>query len=278
MASSRLIFHVPSHPAHPTGDNLRMFHHDRPARGGVDEYRPHWRRPVITRYDVLGLKTDATPEQIKKAYRALAARTHPDVGGAVMAPLFMSVQDAYETLSDAGRRAAYDREIEAGRTPPPREPAAGNAPTPRKEPPPPDEPPRPKQGPGPVPSTTTRDRRLRVAKISSVVAVITAMAGLWLFQTYQLWLQEQPKTYGLRMYAAQGVPAIVYACLWAFGTLVAAVAEDIGTALRTPVVCAAIAWVLFFITATGNPGMWLPAMLTGLALTAAVALTIRLRE
>lgn len=54
----------------------------------------------MNRYDVLGLKVDASQEEIKKAYRKLAAKTHPDVAGAVMAPLFMSVQDAYETLSD----------------------------------------------------------------------------------------------------------------------------------------------------------------------------------
>lgn len=62
-------------------------------------------------YDRLGVKSDASPDEIKKAYRRLVALTHPDRAGDVMTPLFMTVQDAFETLSDPVKRAAYDREL-----------------------------------------------------------------------------------------------------------------------------------------------------------------------
>jgi uncharacterized membrane protein YhaH (DUF805 family) len=83
----------------------------------------------LNRYDILGVASDATPEQIRKAYRTLASKTHPDIGGPAMTPLFRSVQDAYETLSNPLRRAAYDRELSGPRTPSaPREPAARDEP------------------------------------------------------------------------------------------------------------------------------------------------------
>jgi DnaJ-class molecular chaperone len=75
---------------------------------------------LMNRYEVLGLKTDATLDEIKKAYKKLVARTHPDVAGEVMKPLFLSVQDAYETLVDPSKRAAYDLEIGQTRQSPPR--------------------------------------------------------------------------------------------------------------------------------------------------------------
>lgn len=59
-------------------------------------------------YGVLGVARDATPEQIKTAYRAKAKQLHPDHGGGTAA--FAALSAAYEVLSDAGRRAAYDRD------------------------------------------------------------------------------------------------------------------------------------------------------------------------
>ncbi|MCC3292858.1 J domain-containing protein [Arthrobacter sp. zg-Y1110] len=72
-------------------------------------------------YEVLGVRPDATHDEIKKAYRALARRTHPDVGGDAMKPLFLSVTSAWESLSDPDKRAAYDRANGLGHpaTPPP---------------------------------------------------------------------------------------------------------------------------------------------------------------
>jgi molecular chaperone DnaJ len=58
-------------------------------------------------YETLGLRPDAAPEDIKRAYRAKAREHHPDAGGD--AERFKEVTHAYEVLSDAARRARYDR-------------------------------------------------------------------------------------------------------------------------------------------------------------------------
>ena len=57
-------------------------------------------------YEVLGVKSNATPETIKKKYRALCFRTHPDVGGDPEE--FKKISYAYSLLSDAKRRQQYD--------------------------------------------------------------------------------------------------------------------------------------------------------------------------
>ena len=58
-------------------------------------------------YDILEVSPDATAAEIRRAYRALAVRYHPDknpTGG----EMFRRIAEAYETLSDDDRRAAYD--------------------------------------------------------------------------------------------------------------------------------------------------------------------------
>jgi curved DNA-binding protein CbpA len=60
-----------------------------------------------TYYDILGVSSVASPEEIKAKYRNLILRIHPDVDGP--AALFRQVQKAYEVLSDPARRASYDR-------------------------------------------------------------------------------------------------------------------------------------------------------------------------
>jgi curved DNA-binding protein CbpA len=57
-------------------------------------------------YDILGVESGATPEQIKKAYRKLAMKHHPDKGGDH--ETMQQVQKAYDILSDEDRRAKYD--------------------------------------------------------------------------------------------------------------------------------------------------------------------------
>ena len=60
-------------------------------------------------YQVLGVARDATADDVKKAYRKLARRYHPDVSKEADAAARMSeVNEAYAVLSDAERRAAYD--------------------------------------------------------------------------------------------------------------------------------------------------------------------------
>ncbi|REJ32296.1 MAG: molecular chaperone DnaJ [Bacillota bacterium] len=67
-------------------------------------------------YEVLGVDRSATPEEIRKAYRRLARRYHPDAnpGDAQAAERFKEVKEAYDVLSDPEKRAAYDRFGHAG--------------------------------------------------------------------------------------------------------------------------------------------------------------------
>lgn len=58
-------------------------------------------------YDILGVNKEASPEEIKKAYRKMAMQHHPDKGGDEAK--FKSVQEAYDVLSDDQKRSNYDR-------------------------------------------------------------------------------------------------------------------------------------------------------------------------
>ncbi len=61
-------------------------------------------------YDVLGLGRNASPDEIKRAFRQKARQYHPDVNKDSEATArFKEVNEAYEVLSDPQRRAAYDR-------------------------------------------------------------------------------------------------------------------------------------------------------------------------
>ncbi|MGN0065678.1 MAG: molecular chaperone DnaJ [Nocardioides sp.] len=61
-------------------------------------------------YEILGVSRDADGDAIKKAYRKLARQLHPDVNpDPVAQEKFKDVSKAYEVLSDAQKRAAYDR-------------------------------------------------------------------------------------------------------------------------------------------------------------------------
>jgi len=63
-------------------------------------------------YDVLGVSRKADQKEIKKAYRKLALRLHPDKGGDE--EKFKTISKAYETLSDEKQREIYDRFGEEG--------------------------------------------------------------------------------------------------------------------------------------------------------------------
>lgn len=67
-------------------------------------------------YEVLGVARDATPDQIKKAYRALARKHHPDVnpGDKKAEAAFKEAQQAYDILSEPEKRAMYDQFGTAG--------------------------------------------------------------------------------------------------------------------------------------------------------------------
>jgi len=64
-------------------------------------------------YEILGLRPSATQDEIRRAYRVLARRFHPDVNpGEKSGEKFKLVAHAYNILSDSNKRAAYDLEIE----------------------------------------------------------------------------------------------------------------------------------------------------------------------
>eukprot|EP01017_Pseudomicrothorax_dubius_P033723 TRINITY_DN4540_c0_g5_i2.p1 TRINITY_DN4540_c0_g5~~TRINITY_DN4540_c0_g5_i2.p1 ORF type:complete len:331 (-),score=111.52 TRINITY_DN4540_c0_g5_i2:70-1062(-) len=58
-------------------------------------------------YEVLGVNVDATPDDIKKAFRKLAIKHHPDKGGSK--EKFSEIQEAYEVLSNPEKRDLYDK-------------------------------------------------------------------------------------------------------------------------------------------------------------------------
>lgn len=57
-------------------------------------------------YQTLGVARNATDEEIKKAYKKLASKHHPDKGGETSK--FQEIQKAYETLGDSTKRQQYD--------------------------------------------------------------------------------------------------------------------------------------------------------------------------
>ena len=223
----------------------------------------------IDHYTVLDVKPDATPEEIKKAYRAMAIKTHPDRGG--VTHLFRMVQEAYETLSDPSKRAAYDRETAE--------------PAPRREEPQwhdPDEeysyaysePVRPAEPPAP---RTRRQKIIVAVKGTIVAAPLLWVVGSWVVAVVGLWQLVQPNT-GLHLVVFQGLPALVYIVLWLFSTLISAVSEEPGPAIAAPIIAAVITSVFAFITAVGTEGAWTPTLAAGFVATAVVALAIRFRE
>ncbi len=90
--------------------------------------------PAVDPYAVLGVAHDATGEEIRTAYLALARRTHPDVraGNSAATDQMQRVNLAYQTLIDSQARAALDAQI-ARRSHPVAAPKATN-PTPPSQP------------------------------------------------------------------------------------------------------------------------------------------------
>ncbi len=76
-------------------------------------------------YKIMGLAKNATPDEVKRAYRKLARKYHPDVSKEPNAEAkFKELGEAYEVLKDPKKRAAYDqigRNFQHGQpfTPPP---------------------------------------------------------------------------------------------------------------------------------------------------------------
>ncbi len=62
---------------------------------------------TVDYYEVLGVSKTATPDEIKKAFHKLAHKYHPDKGGDEKK--FKEINEAYQVLSDAKKRAQYDQ-------------------------------------------------------------------------------------------------------------------------------------------------------------------------
>jgi molecular chaperone DnaJ len=62
-------------------------------------------------YKILGIEKDATPDEIKKAYRKMAMKYHPDRnnGSSESESKFKEAAEAYDTLSNPEKRSNYDR-------------------------------------------------------------------------------------------------------------------------------------------------------------------------
>ena len=79
---------------------------------------------AVDPYTTLGVKKDATQDDIQKAYRRLAKKLHPDLnpGNKIAEDKFMEVSAAYDLLGDPDKRARFDRgEIDASGTERPRQ-------------------------------------------------------------------------------------------------------------------------------------------------------------
>ena len=57
-------------------------------------------------YKILGVDRNATPDEIKKAYRKMAAKHHPDRGGSTEE--FQKIEEAYRNLSDPQLKFQHD--------------------------------------------------------------------------------------------------------------------------------------------------------------------------
>jgi len=70
------------------------------GRGPSDDY-----------YSLLGIATNASVSELRRAWRKLALRWHPDRAGSAATPTFQKLQAAYAVLGDPVARATYDRQI-----------------------------------------------------------------------------------------------------------------------------------------------------------------------
>jgi len=71
------------------------------------------RAPLFDYYVVLGVERHAGVAELRRAYRLLALRFHPDRAGVESTEVFQRITEAYRVLSDAAARSAYDQRLRA---------------------------------------------------------------------------------------------------------------------------------------------------------------------
>ena len=64
-------------------------------------------------YKILGLSSNCSQEEIKKAYRKLARDSHPDTCGKEDSANFLSIQEAYDSIGTVEKRKVYDRKLQS---------------------------------------------------------------------------------------------------------------------------------------------------------------------
>ncbi|XP_003533165.1 chaperone protein dnaJ 11, chloroplastic-like [Glycine soja] len=82
----------------------------------TEQLRPSYlNSSYFSLYDILGIPSDASNQEIKAAYQRLARVYHPDMAAIdrknSSADEFMKIHAAYSTLSDPDKRANYDRSL-----------------------------------------------------------------------------------------------------------------------------------------------------------------------
>ncbi|NLW58686.1 MAG: J domain-containing protein, partial [Bifidobacterium pseudolongum subsp. globosum] len=63
-------------------------------------------------YETLGVERTASEEDIKRAYRKMSRKYHPDIAGPEFEEKFKEVNTAYEVLSDPDKRRMYDAGVD----------------------------------------------------------------------------------------------------------------------------------------------------------------------
>lgn len=71
---------------------------------------------MLNHYEILGVPKNATDDEIKKAYRTMSKKHHPDLNGDGSQALFAAVNLAYQILSNSGSRDDYDNALKSGNT------------------------------------------------------------------------------------------------------------------------------------------------------------------
>jgi DnaJ-class molecular chaperone len=66
---------------------------------------------AVTFYEILGVSRNASPTEIKSAFRRLVKRYHPDLTPGVEGVKFRKIVEAFRTVSDPRKRKAYDKRL-----------------------------------------------------------------------------------------------------------------------------------------------------------------------
>ncbi|WP_159601276.1 J domain-containing protein [Agromyces humi] len=134
-----------------------------------------------THYDILGVPSDASEQDIVYAYRTLIRKNHPDIAGEQGAEITAKINHAFDVLRDPVSRRDYDRKIgaECGV----REPSPGQAPAPSSTPSP-RRPARP-----PVPPRTFRQRNFPPGSWLKIATAIGAVAAAWGLLNLMMWVR-----------------------------------------------------------------------------------------